>query len=165
MRRWLLLERAAIGQSDLRAYTTAHVRQSELCDHGETMTTLDNRPNTALLVVDVQNGVVGGAYARDTVVANVATIVEKARAAGVPVVWVQHSSDSLAQGSEQWQIVPELSPEESEPLVEKRYPDSFEATTLESRPGRPRRRQPGRRRRADGRMRPLDAARRPRSRL
>ena len=96
------------------------------------MTTLENRPNTALLVIDVQNGVVGGAYERDTVVANVGTVVEKARAAEVPVVWVQHSSDNLAQGSEQWKIVPELSPDESEPLVQKRYPDSFEETTLES---------------------------------
>jgi nicotinamidase-related amidase len=59
------------------------------------MTTLENRPNTALLVIDVQNGVVGDAYERDTVVANVSTVVEKARAAEVPVVWVQHSSDDL----------------------------------------------------------------------
>ena len=45
---------------------------------------------------------------------------------------MQHSSDNLAHGSEQWQIVPELSPGDSEPRVEKRYPDSFEETTLES---------------------------------
>jgi hypothetical protein len=96
------------------------------------MTTLENRPNTALLVIDVQNGVVGDAYERDTVVANVGAVVEKARAAEVPVVWVQHSSDNLAQGSEQWEIVPELSPDASELLVQKRYPDSFEETTLES---------------------------------
>jgi len=96
------------------------------------MTTLENRPNTALLVIDVQNGVVGDAYERDTVVANVGEVVEKARAAEVPVVWVQHESDNLTQGSEQWKIVPELSPDESEPRVEKRYPDSFEETTLES---------------------------------
>jgi nicotinamidase-related amidase len=96
------------------------------------MTTLQNRPNTALLVIDVQNGVVGGAHERDAVVANVGTVVQKARAADVPVVWVQHSSENLAEGSEPWEIVPELSPDESEPLVPKRYPDSFEETTLES---------------------------------
>ena len=96
------------------------------------MTTLENRPNTAVLVIDVQNGVVGGAYDRDAVVANVGDVVDSARAAEVPVVWVQHSSDNLAQGSDQWQIVPELSPDDSEPLVHKRYPDSFEETTLES---------------------------------
>ena len=96
------------------------------------MTTLENRPNTALLVIDVQNGVVGGAYERDTVVANVAAVVENARAEKAPVVWVQHSSDDLVEESEQWTIVPELSPDASEPLVQKRYPDSFEETTLES---------------------------------
>jgi nicotinamidase-related amidase len=96
------------------------------------MTTLKNRPNTALVVIDVQNGVVGGAYERDAVVANIGTVVDKARAAEVPVVWVRHSSDNLAQGSKEWEIVPELSPDESEPVVEKRYPDSFEETTLES---------------------------------
>ena len=48
------------------------------------MTTLENRPNTALLVIDVQNGVVAGAHARDAVVANVGSLVEKARREQVP---------------------------------------------------------------------------------
>jgi nicotinamidase-related amidase len=96
------------------------------------MTTLRNRPNTALLVVDVQNGVVGGAYERDAVVANVDSLVEKARRERVPVVWVQHSDDQLARGSEEWRIVPELSPSDAEPLVEKNYGDAFEDTSLET---------------------------------
>jgi len=97
------------------------------------MTTLENRPHTALLVVDVQNGVVGGAYERDTVVANVGSLVERARQEQVPVVWVQHSDDGpLAKGSDDWRIVPELARDDAEPLVEKRYADSFEDTVLES---------------------------------
>ncbi len=96
------------------------------------MTTLDNRPNTALLVVDVQEGVVGGAHKRDAVVANVGSLVEKARRERVPVIWVQHSDDGLARGSDDWRIVPELSPGETEPLVEKSYGDSFENTNLET---------------------------------
>jgi nicotinamidase-related amidase len=96
------------------------------------MTTLANRPNTALLVIDVQNGVVQGAHERDVVVANVASLVEKARREQVPVVWVQHSNKGLVRGSEEWRIVPELVPGEAEPLVEKRYGDSFEDTNLES---------------------------------
>jgi nicotinamidase-related amidase len=95
------------------------------------MTTLENRPNTALLVIDVQNGVVEGAHERDAVVANVGALVEKARREEVPVVWVQHASDNLPQGSEKWRIVPELAPDDAEPLVEKNYGDSFEDTTLE----------------------------------
>jgi nicotinamidase-related amidase len=96
------------------------------------MTTLENRPNTALLVIDVQNGVVDGAYERDAVVANIAGLVEKARRERVPVVWVQHSDEGLARGSDQWRIVPELTPGEAEPLVEKNYGDAFEETTMES---------------------------------
>ena len=96
------------------------------------MTTLQNRPNTALLVIDVQNGVVEGAHARDAVVANVRSLVEKARREQVPVVWVQHSDDQLVKGSDEWRIVPELSPGAAEPLVEKTYGDAFEDTTLEA---------------------------------
>ena len=95
------------------------------------MTTLDNRPNTGLLVVDVQNGVVEGSPGRDTVVANIGGLVERARREGIPVVWVQHHSDGLKQGSEEWRIVPELTPSEAEPLIEKAYGDSFEDTDLE----------------------------------
>jgi nicotinamidase-related amidase len=96
------------------------------------MTTLQNRPNTALLVIDVQNGVVEGNHERDAVVANVASLVERAREEQVPVVWVQHASEQLVRGSDAWRIVPELAPDEAEPLVEKTYGDSFEDTQLET---------------------------------
>jgi len=96
------------------------------------MTTLENRPNTALLVIDVQNGVVEGAHERDAVVANVASLVDKARREGVPVVWVQHIDEQLAKGSDGWRIVPELTPGDAEPLVEKHYGDSFDDTSLET---------------------------------
>ena len=95
------------------------------------MTTLENRPDTALLVVDVQTGVVGGAHHRDEVVANVGSLVDRARQLGVPVVWVRHNDDELRAGSDEWQIVSELTPRAAEPLVEKSYGDSFEETTLE----------------------------------
>ena len=96
------------------------------------MTMLANRPNTALLVIDVQNGVVGNSYNKDDVIARVRSLVEKARAEGVDVVWVQHNSDELPTGSETWEYVPELVIGESEPVVQKRYGDSFEDTDLEN---------------------------------
>lgn len=95
------------------------------------MSTLPGRPNTALLVIDVQNGVVAGTPRRDQVIANINTLVERARAENVPVVWVQHGDDHLEPGTEQWEYVPELVRRESEPLVHKSYGDSFEATDLE----------------------------------
>ncbi|MFF7553299.1 cysteine hydrolase family protein [Streptomyces olivaceus] len=95
------------------------------------MTTLPDRPRTALLVIDVQNGVLAGAHDRDGVIANIDTLVGKARAADVPVVWVQHADDELVRDTEPWQYVPELVRRDDEPLVHKSYGDSFEDTTLE----------------------------------
>lgn len=96
------------------------------------MTTLNDRPDTALLVIDVQNGVVAAAHRRDDVITNINTLIARARAAGVPVIWVQHSDDALERGSDDWQYVPELIREAGEPLVHKSYGDSFEETDLES---------------------------------
>jgi nicotinamidase-related amidase len=95
------------------------------------MTTL-GRSKSALLVIDVQNQVVDGAYNKDQVIANINTAVAKARAAGIPVVWVQHSDDWMPIDSLDWQIVPELSPADSEARVRKLYRNSFEATDLKS---------------------------------
>jgi nicotinamidase-related amidase len=95
------------------------------------MTTLTDRPNTALLVVDVQNSVVANGHQRDVVVANIAQLVDRARAAQVPVVWVRHADEGLVAGTDGWQIVPELVPDSDETIVEKHYGDSFEDTVLE----------------------------------
>lgn len=95
------------------------------------MTTLTDRDRTALLVVDVQNDVVDGAYARDDVVAHIRDLVARARAAGTPVVWVQHQDAELAPDTDGWKIVPELSPADGEARVRKEYGDAFEGTDLE----------------------------------
>jgi nicotinamidase-related amidase len=96
------------------------------------MSTFENRPNTALLVVDVQNGVVANAHARAAVVANIGVLVEQARRRRVLVVWIQHADSQLERGSDEWRIVPELAPAEAEPLLEKNFGDAFEATDLEN---------------------------------
>jgi nicotinamidase-related amidase len=80
----------------------------------------------------VQNCVVDGNHERDAVIANVGSLVDKARREQVPVVWVQHNDENIVRGSDGWRIVPELSPDEVEPLVEKSYGDSFEDTSLET---------------------------------
>jgi nicotinamidase-related amidase len=96
------------------------------------MTTLTDRPHTALVVIDVQKGVVAESHQRDAVVANVAALVDKARAEDVPVVWVQHSDpENLPRDSEPWQYVEELALADDEPVVHKTFGDSFEGTDLE----------------------------------
>lgn len=84
-----------------------------------------------LLVVDVQNLVVARAWRRDEVIATIADLVGRARAAGTPVVWVRHQAEHLPYGSDEWQIVDELVPVPSEPIVEKTYGDAFADTDLD----------------------------------
>jgi nicotinamidase-related amidase len=95
------------------------------------MTTLSDRPNTALLVIDVQIQVMSGVHNRDGVIANIGSLLEKARAEQIPIVWVQDHGDNCPQESEGWQFVPELTQAATEPVVHKTYADSFEDTDLE----------------------------------
>ena len=77
-------------------------------------------------------GVVARAHRRDEVVTNISGLVERARSQGVAVVWVQHSDEGLARGSEAWKLVSELERDDDEPLIEKSYGDAFEDTELEA---------------------------------
>ena len=95
------------------------------------MATVRKGNKGVLLVVDVQVGVVGDAWDAPRIIENVAHSVARARAQGVPVIWVQHSDDDLVHGSPQWQWVPELTPAEGELRIHKRFNSSFEETPLE----------------------------------
>ena len=95
------------------------------------MATVREGNKSVLLVVDVQAGVMSEAWDAPRVVANVARAVERARAQGVPVIWVQHADNDLPHGSPQWQWVPELVPAAGEALIHKQFNSSFEHTTLE----------------------------------
>jgi nicotinamidase-related amidase len=94
------------------------------------MASVRNGNRAALLVVDVQVGVMQDAWEAPRIIANVARAVERARAEGVPVVWVQHADDDLARGSPQWQWVPALAPAADEPRIHKQFNSSFEQTSL-----------------------------------
>ncbi|MCA9833850.1 MAG: cysteine hydrolase [Thermomicrobiales bacterium] len=95
------------------------------------MTTQGNPEKSALLVIDVQNGVVASAWQRDDVVANINAVVARAREQEIPVIWIQHEAEDLPRDSEEWQIVPELVPGDGDLHVYKEYSDSFAATDLQ----------------------------------
>ena len=95
------------------------------------MSSISDRPGQALLVIDVQTNVVGGAWRRDEVIANINTLIVKSRKARTPIIWIQHSDDYLELGTDGWQIVSELAPLANEPNIRKLYRSSFEQTTLE----------------------------------
>ena len=91
-----------------------------------------NRPGSksALVVVDVQVGVVRTAWQRDRIVSNVSLAVERARQARVPVVWVQHHGEELERDTPDWSWVPELQPLSHETLIHKEFNSAFEETDL-----------------------------------
>jgi nicotinamidase-related amidase len=84
-----------------------------------------------LIIVDVQVGVMAEAWEAPRVIKNVARATERAREAGIPVIWVQHQAEDLPIDSSAWQLVPELVPASGEQRIYKRFPSSFEATDLE----------------------------------
>jgi nicotinamidase-related amidase len=95
------------------------------------MSKFSDRTKSAVLVIDVQVGVVADAFERDAKVANMSKAIDKARAESIPVIWVQHSDEGLVLESADWEIVPELETLPSEPKVRKIYRSSFEDTNLE----------------------------------
>lgn len=95
------------------------------------MSTVRPGNNSALVVVDVQVGVMANSWEAPRIIKNVARAVERARESRVPVIWVQHESEELPRDSESWQLASELVPATGEARVYKRYPSSFEETRLE----------------------------------
>lgn len=89
-----------------------------------------NEQKSALLVIDVQNGVMTSGWNKDQVIKNVAKVVEHSRSSDIPVIWIQHEAEDMPRDSDEWQWVPELVPAEGEIRVYKKYSDSFADTDL-----------------------------------
>jgi nicotinamidase-related amidase len=97
-----------------------------------TMATVREGNQSVLLVVDVQVNVVNGAWESSRIVGNVALAIERARAHGAPVIWVQHGDEELVKDSPGWQWAPELVPSANELLIHKQFNSSFEHTELDA---------------------------------
>jgi nicotinamidase-related amidase len=84
---------------------------------------------TVLLVIDLQQGVVAECFDADAVLRRTARLVDRARAEGVPVVWVQDHG-AFAEGTPAWELAAPLARDADEHLVRKQFRDSFAATDL-----------------------------------
>ncbi len=86
----------------------------------------------ALLVIDVQEANTAEGYQREEVIDRIRGLIDRAKAADTPVVWVQHNAPGspMERGSDGWQIVEKVRPGDEELLVEKQYLDSFVETDL-----------------------------------
>ncbi len=96
------------------------------------MATVRDGEKAALVVVDLQVGVVEACWQVERVIGNASQVVDKARAAGLPIIWVQHADNELPSGSSGWQWVPALAPGAREPVVGKAHNSAFEQSTFKS---------------------------------
>lgn len=91
---------------------------------------------TALLVVDVQRAVwVQDLAQKEQVTGNICRLVSMAREKEIPVIFVRHDDgpgSELTQGTEGWELIPQLSPQPGEPIVDKKYNSAFYQTGLEA---------------------------------
>lgn len=88
---------------------------------------------SALIVIDVQNEVIETAWDRDGVVERIASLADRARDEGVPVIYVQHEIPAyppMARGADGWLIDTRIAPHHDETVIRKQYQDAFANTTL-----------------------------------
>jgi len=92
---------------------------------------------TGLLVIDVQQGLFtdyGPLFQEQEMLSAIKQLISSARAAGAPVIYIQHCAnegESLAPATEGWQIHTEIQPREGDPVIQKRFSDSFKNTSLQ----------------------------------
>jgi nicotinamidase-related amidase len=104
---------------------------AEIQDRSEDATTWTN--DAALLVIDVQRGVVVDGWDREGMLERIAGLIDHARGIAVPVIYIQHEVEdypSMSRGGDEWQICDEVVPREGEVVIAKRYPDAFADTDL-----------------------------------
>ncbi|WP_374007357.1 cysteine hydrolase family protein [Leifsonia sp. LS-T14] len=86
---------------------------------------------SALLVIDLQKGVMPGCFDADGVLSRVRQLVDRARDTATPVVWVQHEEDGMEEGSVPFELADGLVPADGEPRILKHYRDAFADTDLD----------------------------------
>lgn len=91
--------------------------------------------STALLVIDVQRGMFNKStpvYRGEELLANLCLLIERAHAAGVPVIYVQHSTEKIfPYGTEEWRFHPRLEPLAPDLTIQKHEGSSFAHTNLQ----------------------------------
>ncbi len=96
----------------------------------------------ALVIVDIQNDYFAGGRCAlvdpDAAAANAARLLASQRAAGLPVIHVQHvwegdDAEFFAPGTPGVEIHPSVQPRDGEQVVQKAHPNSFRETDLEQR--------------------------------
>ena len=89
--------------------------------------------NASLLIIDVQWGLFNRKtpiYESNQLLKNINLLISKARSCSVPIFVIQHSSPRLIEGSDNWQLHPELKVKQNDIFIKKSYSNSFRDTSL-----------------------------------
>jgi nicotinamidase-related amidase len=90
---------------------------------------------TALLVIDVQSALIASAGLGSDVVAVIRRLIERARASGAPVIYLQHCHATyppMMKGAAGWHIHADVAPKPGEIVIEKTASDGFYQTRLQA---------------------------------
>ena len=94
----------------------------------------------ALVVIDVQQGMFAfpdyPPHDGEAVVARIAEMIARARAAGTPIFYIQHDGgegSELATGAPGFPFRPELAPKDGDSVTVKRNCNAFQGTPLDAR--------------------------------
>lgn len=90
--------------------------------------------DTALVIIDVQMGMFDEdepVHNGEELLKTLSAVIDRARQARVPVVYVQHNDSQFVKGGSAWPIHPAIPPQAGEVVVQKHTPDSFHETNLQ----------------------------------
>lgn len=93
--------------------------------------------NTALLIIDVQNGMFlkeNPVYDSHKILINLKNLLANARNNHIPIFYIQHNAPigkTLEPGTKEWEIHPEITPTNTETIIQKTTPDAFYKTNLQ----------------------------------
>jgi nicotinamidase-related amidase len=89
--------------------------------------------DTALVIIDVQMGMFhedNPVHNGEQLLQTLSDLIDKARQANVPVIYVQHNDSEFVKGGPAWPIHPSIAPQAGEVVIQKHTPDSFHETIL-----------------------------------
>ncbi|HEY8457390.1 MAG TPA: cysteine hydrolase family protein [Actinopolymorphaceae bacterium] len=87
----------------------------------------------ALLIIDMQSGILAEVPDAEALTTRVGELADRARAAGKPVIVIQHEAPDLIPGSAEWKLAEAVAPRDGDILLHKRNCDSFIGTDLDER--------------------------------
>ena len=87
----------------------------------------------ALIIIDVQNGLVNkNLYNKETFIQNINKAIIENNKINNLIIFVQHNSETLKNGTKNWEIYSELIQNKNSIIIQKKHGDAFKNTNLKN---------------------------------